>query len=435
MFNHPRFFITFHPVITLPATVVADANGTITDRPGLAAAGRNGFAVEPLAPESLIPLPAQSRLFLLPGRSPAAIAPDGKIKALENGGAAVAAFLPPGYVALSLAAYSARPGAPALPLYCYCALCWFKGKFHVPALRIDHDQRHCISPRDQLRAEKAVGRWIKKYPGNRLVAHHGINCVKKYACPNAVNLFLRRREAPVAVSGGCNAACLGCISRQESCDVRAPMRRIDFTPSVRELLEIAAPHLEKAPRAIVSFGQGCEGEPLLKADLIAQAIRAIRRRTKRGMIHLNTNGSIPGAVAKLAEAGLNSIRISLNSARPELYAAYYRPRGYFFKDVVESFHVARRAGLLISANYLTFPGITDTPAEYRALCGLLEKDLVDMIQWRNLNIDPEIYLETVRRACPGARRRPLGLQALMERIHRQYPGIKFGYFNPSAQPV
>jgi len=211
------------------------------------------------------------------------------------------------------------------------------------------------------------------------------------------------------------------------------MRRIDFTPSIREIVEIAVPHLEKAPHAIISFGQGCEGEPLLKANLIAQAMRAIRRQTQRGTIHINTNGSLPAAVAMLAKAGLNSIRISLNSARPELYAAYYHPRGYTFKDVVSSFNIARSAGLWLAVNYLTFPGVTDSLSEFKAFSELLEKNPVDMIQWRNLNIDPEIYLATVRRACPNERRRPLGLQVLMARIHRQYPKVKFGYFNPLVQ--
>ena len=69
--------------------------------------------------------------------------------------------------------------------------------------------------------------------------------------------------------------------------------------------------------------------------------RAIRARTTHGTLHLNTNGSRPDAVARLADAGLDSIRVSLNSARPEAYTPYYRPRTYSFADVVETLRVAR----------------------------------------------------------------------------------------------
>ncbi len=455
-----------------PATVVADSRGRITDRPELAAAGRNGRFIRALNPAQLIPLPATSRLYLLPDRRALGFNAQGIIQLAPREQVAVAAFLPPGYVALSLAAFEAGRGAPPLPLYCYCAVCWHRGKFHVPAFRVDRDPRHDLSYLDMRKVDRAIRRWTRELPGNRLVRHHGLVCVKKYGCPNAVNLFLQRWEAPVAVSGGCNAACRGCISRQDSNSIQAPQARIGFVPTVEEIIEIAVPHLEKAPRAMISFGQGCEGEPLLKGDLIEEAIRAIRKRTKRGMIHLNTNGSMPGVVKRLAAAGLNSIRISLNSARPALYAAYYRCKGYSFDDVLETFRVSRRAGLWISINYLTFPGVTDDPAECRAFCRLLAKTTPDMIQWRNLNIDPDQYLATAEKACPERGRRacpadlsaiaqrataeaswrrgertcgehgrtsrracprkssePMGLMTLMERIHAQFPKIRFGYFN------
>ena len=118
------------------------------------------------------------------------------------------------------------------------------------------------------KVHREIRRWIRKFPENRLVAHHGLVCVKEYGCPNAANLFLQRWEAPVAVSGGCNAACQGCISKQDSTSIQSPQARIGFVPTVEEIVEIAVPHLEKAPRAMISFGQGCEGEPLLKGDLI-----------------------------------------------------------------------------------------------------------------------------------------------------------------------
>jgi pyruvate-formate lyase-activating enzyme len=415
---------------TFPTTLVADNQGRISDWPGLAAAGRNGREVIPLDPALLIPLPKASRLYLLPGRRALGFNVNGRIEPVGGKRVAVAAFLPPGYVALSLSAFEMGKAAPRLPLYCYCAVCWHCGRYYVPAIRVDHDPKHDPARFDMPMVNRGIRRWLRRYPANRLVAHHGLVCVKKYGCPNAANLFLQRWEAPVAVSGVCNAACLGCISKQDGTSIRSPQARIGFVPTVAEILEIAVPHLENAPRAMISFGQGCEGEPLLKGRLIESAIRAIRKRTARGTIHLNTNGSLPGVVARLASAGLDSIRISLNSARPELYAAYYRCRNYSLNDVLESFRVARQAGLWVSINYLTFPGVTDDPAEFKAFAKFLAKTEPAMIQWRNLNIDPNLYLETVERVGPSTRLKPMGTLALMQRIHRQFPNIRFGYFNP-----
>jgi pyruvate-formate lyase-activating enzyme len=416
-----------------PITVTADCSGRIRDFPDLSAAGRSGRSIFPLDPAQLIPLPPASRLFLLPGRHPIGFSPAGGAL-VEPERFAVAADLPPGYVALALAAYATEKNASQLPLFCYGAVCWHRGRFQVPALRIDRDPKHDPTRFDRRQIYREVDRWLRRYPQNRLVAHHGLRCVKQYGCPNAANLFLRRWEAPVAVSGGCNAACRGCISKQASAAPPPPQARIGFVPTVAEILEIAVPHLEKAPRAMISFGQGCEGEPLLRGDLIAAAIRAIRARTQRGVIHLNTNGSLPDMVARLAAAGLDSIRISLNSARPPLYAAYYRCRNYSFEDVLDSFCIARLAGIWVSVNYLTFPGVSDDPAEFAAFAEFLRKTRPDMIQWRNLNTDPERYLDLVERTCPAGQAHPLGIPVLLRRIRRQFPKIRHGYFNPCFSP-
>lgn len=417
----------------LPTAVFADKSGRIMDWPGIIAAGRSGNHILPLDPGLLIPLPQGSRLYLLPERRALGFDSTGIREAAGNN-SAVAAFLPPGYVSLSLAAYRSEKNVRPLPLFCYCAVCWFKGGFHVQAIRIDHDPKHDPACFDMKKVNTEIRRWLRKYPYNRLIAHHGINCVGKYGCPNAANLFLKRWEAPIAVSGGCNAACQGCISRQKSrSSVQAPQERIDFIPSIDEIVEIAVPHLEKAPKAMISFGQGCEGEPLLRSDLIESAILEIRKRTKRGTIHINTNGSLPEAVKRLARAGLDSIRISLNSARPELYSAYYHCKNYSFKNVTKTFGIARKSGLWISVNYLTFPGVSDDRSEIKALEALISKYKPQMIQWRNLNIDPDWYMNTVKQVYPQKRTKPIGIETLILQMRNKFPTIRHGYFNPPVR--
>jgi MoaA/NifB/PqqE/SkfB family radical SAM enzyme len=239
---------------------------------------------------------------------------------------------------------------------------------------------------------------------------------------------MARWEAPLPTSPACNARCLGCLSLQpaDSC-CPATQDRIGFTPTVAEILEIAVPHLERAPRAVASFGQGCEGEPLLVAPLIEEAVRAARARTGRGTLNLNTNASRPEALGRILDAGLDSVRVSLNSARPELYRAYARPQGYAFEDVVQSLREVRRRGKFLSLNYFVFPGVTDDPAEWAAFRRLLREVRPDLIQWRNLNLDPAWYWEVARPLAGGE---PLGVATILDRVRREFPRVRFGYYNP-----
>ena len=184
-------------------------------------------------------------------------------------------------------------------------------------------------------------------------------------------------------------------------------------------------HLNHAQEAIVSFGQGCEGEPLTEYGLIADSIREIKKRTDRGTINLNTNGSQPERVRKIAESGLDSIRISLNSARPEYYYAYYRPKNYRFEDVVASIKLSRDMGLYTMINYLVFPGITDQEEEIDALRGLIRRTGVNFIHLKNLNIDPQLYIERM----PVSGSKAVGIKRMAAIIEEEFPEIELGYFN------
>jgi hypothetical protein len=88
-----------------------------------------------------------------------------------------------------------------------------------------------------------------------------------------------------------------------------------------------------------SFGQSCEGEPLLQADLLCEVIAKIRQRTRRGTIHVNTNGTLPEAVARLRESGLDSLRVDVNSVRREYFNRYTRLN---YEPVVERLRQAAR---------------------------------------------------------------------------------------------
>jgi len=423
----------------LPLLVVSDGCGNIFEIPELYMAGMS--LSTPVLPDrtTLVELPDGSDLFELPGRVPIGYDPQTRefVEVREYQGKpvwAVAAFMPPAYVQYYRSAYHTMPGAPRLPLYSYTAPGWRNGQFFAAGVRIDPDARHDPRAFDLEHIHKQAQRMRKRFPRNRLVQHLIENCVYRYGCPNARNFVLARWECPAPTSMACNADCVGCISKQApESRVQASQDRLAFVPTVDEIVEFTVPHLETAPRAMISFGQGCEGEPLLVGELIAEAIRAIRKRTTRGIINLNTNASQPEMVERLCEAGLDSIRVSLNSAQKALYETYYQPKNYAFEDVLESLRIVGHFQRWVSLNYFVFPGLTDHPVEIAALERLIQDLNINMIQARNLNIDPEWYIETL--GLQNLSSEFISVQAWIAHIKTRFPWIKFGYFNPPKEEM
>ncbi len=423
----------------LPYLVVSDAQGNIVEVPNYRMVGTSGTQTQIPDTSDLIPLPYGSDLFQLPGRIPLGLNPDtGNIEPVSTVEGervfAVAAFMAPAYLQILRSAYQTLPGAPPLSLYSYTAVGWKDGQFWVPARRVDPDVRQDLGLFNLRLIETEAQRLLTTYPKNRLVHHLIENCVFRYECPAARNFTLQRWECPLPTSPGCNAACVGCISEQpQETTVTAPQERLTFIPTPEEIAEIAIQHLEKAPRPVVSFGQGCEGEPLLQGDILEAAIRLIRKHTQKGIINLNTNASRPDVVERLMQAGLDSIRVSLNSAQPEYYTRYYRPRNYEFRDVLESMRVVNQYGGWISLNYFVFPGFTDHPREMAALKTLLQEIPVNMIQTRNLNIDPEWYIQL--QGLDQWEESPVGIPQWLKWLNREFPHLKIGYFNPPREEM
>lgn len=416
-----------------PYILYSDGKGNIFEDTSLYATGRSGWDAVPVPQDEWIELPDGGSLYELPGRKGIGIdVKTGEMRLCEKGWA-VAAFIPPAHTGLYLAAYETGKDAPTLPLFCYTAAGWYNNKFYVPAVRIEQDIRQECAGYDKKKIDIGTKNLLKAYPHNRLVKHLMDNCCQTYNCPAARNFALGRWECPVPVSPACNANCIGCISFQpQEESIPSTQDRLTFKPTAEEIIEFTVPHLETAPYPIISFGQGCEGEPLLMWETIRDSIIEIRKHTNKGSININTNGSNPEWVRALCEAGLNSIRVSTNSARREIYMPYYRPNNYQFEDIVESLKVVNSFGGWTSINYFVFPGMTDSVAEYEALRKLIKETGLKMIQWRNFNIDPDWYLGKISITDTSE---CLGVKQLMELIREEFPDLKFGYFNPSMERI
>ncbi|MDB5252682.1 MAG: radical protein [Flaviaesturariibacter sp.] len=418
---------------TSPYILYSDGNGTIFEDTSLYVVGRSGWDAYPIPVEEFIQLPEGGQLYELVGRRGIGIdVQTGEMRLCQKGWA-VAAFVPPAHTSFYIAAYETGPDAPTLPLFCYTAVGWHDDKFYVPATRVEQDIRQESAGFDEVLVSQGVEALQKAYPHNRLVKHLAQNCALTYHCPAARNYFIGRWECPIPSSPACNANCIGCISFQpEDESIVSPQDRLLFKPTVEEIVEYTVPHLETAPFPIVSFGQGCEGEPLLMWETLRQSILEIRRHTQKGSININTNGSKPDAVKALCEAGLNSIRVSTNSVRREIYMPYYRPNNYDFNDIIESLKVVNGYGGWTSINYFVFPGMTDSVDEYEALRTVIRDTGLNMIQWRSFNIDPDWYLGKIGVTETGE---VMGLKQMMELLKEEFPALRYGYFNPPIERI
>jgi len=409
--------------------IYANQDGQLVVAGDLLAAGANGRTIWELSPETLCPLPAQADLFQMPGRGPVAIDPrSGEavvIEGRQDPAVALAAILPVGYTRLLLPAVEDDGHGPPLPLFGYTAVAERRGRLYAAATMTEDPRPWSPARLDPVAAGRMVAEREAEFPGNRVLAQL-VRCTRDYHCCTALNLIRRRGEAGLPAAVSCNAACLGCISLQPAGCCPAPQSRIGFTPDAAELIELAVAHLE-ASGAIVSFGQGCEGEALTIAPLLADAIRGIRRRTHRGTINLNTNGSLPEALAGLIEAGLDSVRVSLFSAISADYEAYHRPSGFGLSEVAASLRLADAGGCRTNLNLLVFPGFTDSVQQMEASIDFCRLAAVHKLQLRNLNLDPRAMVPFLRDA------EAVGLNMFLARMRQELPAMAIGSYTANIR--
>jgi len=427
------------PMPAHPRLLLALPDGSVTEHPVLLAPVRSGSDVGVSGPgERPIALPEGGSLSRLPGQRPVGIDPESGelvvLREVESEGKrvrpdAVAAVLPPGYTRTYLPASHRTPLAPQLPQWAYTAAGWDdETGFVVHALHTDKRSHWSAASHstDDL-PERVTARREESSLTRQLAV-----CALEYRCFTAQNIFYAQDEGAIPASTTCNARCVGCISEQQEGEGVASHERMDAPASAEAMAELGIAHLTQAGetargRVMVSFGQGCEGEPLTRWKQISEAIGRMRAATGRGSININTNGSLPDAMAALVDAGLDSARVSLNSARKSLYEAYYRPVHYTWEDVERTLAVLKQGGCYIALNLLTFPGITDRPGEVAALSELIGTYGVHQVQTRNLALDPDQYFGL---AAPHASDDvALGVAEMIRQLKRDHPGLVVGNYS------
>ena len=399
--------------------LIADDNGNIFDVPEAEGVGRVGEDFFKLKPEDLIKLPDSADLMFLPARRAVGFK-RGEFVPLK--GQAVSAILPQGYTRTHLPAFRKAHDAKILPLYGYTAVVLYKDELHAAALYTDENHKWDPQHYNTPALKKFIRRVKRDLPENRIVAQVA-GCSLKWHCLTAQNLFYRRWECGIPTSPTCNANCLGCISLQAAECCPSPQSRITFKPTVDEIADVGIYHLSRAEEGIISFGQGCEGEPSLMAENICAAIKKIRAATSRGQININTNAGFTAGIKKIVDAGLDSMRVSIISADADNYQRYYRA-GYPLDAVKASIRHALDNGVHVSLNLLYMPGFNDRQSELDAWKAFLDDLPVQMIQVRNLNYDPDEFF----RVMP-ADKNFLGTKKFLRELKETFPALTVGNFS------
>ncbi|AGL03851.1 radical SAM protein [Desulfoscipio gibsoniae] len=403
-----------------------DEQGRMYDH-ALGAVGRTGDRLVEIMYEDMLELPPGASLTLLPGSNPVGMDKNGDFKLLRqvpgegSSALAVGALLPQGYTRTLLPGYRRQADQP-LPLLGYAAVAWHEGRVYVAAVRTDEPDRWDPVHYNSADLPQLVQNRLDRAPQNRVLAQLA-HCALEYSCYTAQNIFYSRWEGGLPMSPACNARCLGCISLQPAQCCPSPQTRLNFRPTCSEAVEVTLHHLLHAPEGIISFGQGCEGEPALAADDIAQVVTEVRQRTSRGTINMNSNAGYTLGVEKICRAGLDSMRVSLISAREQVYQSYYRPWDYRLTDVAASIRIARSLGVFVSLNLLVLPGLNDRDVEIEALVDFIEDNGVNKVQLRNLNIDPDFFYRQVL-----VNGEIYGVGQLIEAL-RSIPGLELGNFS------
>ncbi|MGI5920598.1 MAG: radical SAM protein [Syntrophomonadaceae bacterium] len=409
-------------------TLYSNSRGEVFEDKETIMLGRNGTEWVVPDPSEMMPLPKGATLVTIPGYMPVGIGEDDNLTCLQHDPhnpqdkvTAVAALLPQGFTRTLLPACLSENPEEAWPLFGYAAVGWHNEKIYVSAVQTDEHRRWHPAYYNTDGLPARINRLLNKYPENRILRQLA-RCSLEYGCFTAQNLFYQRWEAGIPSINVCNASCLGCIS-ESHIQAAAPQNRLDFRPEINEIVEIGTEHLANARQPIISFGQGCEGEPSLNASRLAPAIERIRSRTDQGLININTNAGYYKGIARLCDAGLDSMRVTIFSCREENYNKYHRPRDYTLADVKRSINYAREKGVTISLNLLVFPGFTDREQEVQGLLDFIAVNPVNMIQMRNLNFDPDLLFKQF----PG-NSEVLGINNFLNLLKQEIPQVKIGSY-------
>lgn len=384
------------------SAVHSDRSGRVFVSADHAGAAHDGARTVPF--DEAIPLPPGAQLIPMP-REAEGLDRAGRARPLGRGRLALAAILRPGYTRALHPAYRDAPGDALDPLPYAAVAADASGEIVAAAVPSATPSPEATEAEPAAAAERNAA--LQAYPANRLVRQLA-RCAREYRCRSAQLAFRGGTELPVPLSAPRNERPRVPIDLASGRDER-PEEGSVFQPSAADVVELVLELAAGGPLR-VSFGRACDGEPLLAVRALEEVIRAVRERTDRVDLHLETNGSVPAALRRAIDAGLDGVTVRLASARAEVYEVVHGPEAYRWADVRASLQLAAERRIRITVALLVLPGLTDRPAETDALVALLGELPAGTIELRDLGADPLRTLAALPRSSA------LGIRALLDRL-------------------
>ena len=339
--------------------------------------------------EQGIPLPSDARVVPLPDRDALGIDRQGRPRTLGAGRWAVGAILAPGYLRTRLPACAgARDDAPALEALGYTAVAaGVDGALMVAA--VPTGEEHAPAAPTEAALATAITAGLRAHPSSTALRQLA-RCARDHDGAAAA-VFLGRGDAALPVGG-------------------------DRTTAA-DLADIGIAHLAGGGSG-VTFGLPGDSDPLTRPRVVADAASRIRDAFPSAPIAIRTNAAAAAAIARVADAGVDRLVVSLASARPETYERLHPARDVRWPDVRGGIRQAASSGLGVTIELLVLPGLTDRREEIDALVALLrELPSGSALRLRDLGADPYQLL----RANPGSE--PLGVEALLARLQAEAPAV------------
>ena len=396
------------------SAVHTDRSGRVYVSAECTAAGFDGASTVPL--ERWLPLPLGATLAPL-AREADGLDRHGRARGLGRDRWALGAVLPPGYVRALYPAY--RPTTDPISGEPSAAVgADENGALAVAAILTDPAAvLHTVTEPATL--AQRVAEVLRASSGNRLLRQLA-RCARESGCADARAIFLGTGRGSLPI-GAIRSTAASLLPSEDSDPVDLLLRRgleratpaepAAFRPTAIEIAEVAIRHLEQGG-TMVSFGRACDGEPLVAVRLVEDAVARIREATKRGTIHLETDGTRPQALRRVLDAGVDAVTVRLETGRANLRR--------------ESLLAAARAGASLALAIPVRPGWTDTQAEVDALESLLASLPGGLLIFRDAPGDPRA---TPRPATLGA---PLGIGVALARLRDDAPRFRMAAF---AEPV
>ena len=360
--------------------------------------------------ERAIPLPPDAQLIPLADRAAIGIDRRGQPRPLGAARWALGAVLGPGYLRTHLPACAAAPDSAPLEPLTYAAVAADRaGEIVVGAVAMGAPAQGTVSGRvtDDDLASRITDR-LRSEPSNRLLRQL-VRCAREYECQAARNAFLGRGECALPLGAPSNDDARSSVALRRR-DDRAPTEPTAMLATAADAAAVANAHF-RAGGTSVSFGQACEGDPLLLVRTVAAAAALIARPGGTEIV-LRTNASSAAALARAADAGIDRVVVALASAHGPTYELVHAPSGHRWTDVRASLRDAATRKLALTIELLTLPGLTDREAEARELIALLgELPAGTALLPVDLAADP--YALLARLPKDGD---TIGIAALLERL-------------------